>query len=96
MGRPTVTGVMRDEAWFYSAYRVSSFAYRAPRIVEREIVAVSFDDEGVVQNIERFALEDGEVVTLSRRVTESGISDVTLIDQILRNFGRLDLGNIGG
>ena len=42
----------------------------------REIVAITFDDSGVVRNIERFGLEDGNVVALSRRVTDSNVQGV--------------------
>lgn len=96
IGRPSAAGLVRDEAWFYVASRVRNFAYRAPEVVEREIVAISFNSAGVVENIERFGLEDGQVVPLSRRVTTSTIRDVTLLTQILRNFGRLDIGNMLG
>ncbi|QBY00751.1 outer membrane protein assembly factor BamE [Rhodophyticola sp. CCM32] len=96
IGTPGAAGVMRDEAWFYTDYRVRNFIYRAPQITERNIIAVSFDDEGVVQNIERFGLEDGQVVRLSRRVTDGGIEEVTLLRQILQNFGRIDVASILG
>lgn len=96
IGQPSASGVIRDEAWFYTAYRVRSFAYRAPEVIERDVVAVSFDDDGVVSNIERFGLEDGQFVQLSRRVTDGGIGEVSILTQILGNFGRLDVGNIIG
>lgn len=96
VGQPSAAGVIREDAWFYAAYRVRNFAYQAPEVIERDIVAITFDDEGVVQNIERFGLEDGQFVQLSRRVTGGGIGEVTILTQILRNFGRLDVGNIIG
>ena len=96
IGQPSASGVIRDDAWFYAAYRVRSFAYQAPEVIERDIVAISFDTDGVVQNIERFGLEDGQLVQLSRRVTDGGIGEVTILTQILRNFGRIDVGNVLG
>lgn len=93
IGTPGVSGVMRDEAWFYTAYRVRNYAYRAPEITERQILAVSFDSAGRVSNLEEFGLEDGRVVQLSRRVTTSSVQDLGFLRQILANFGRIDLGN---
>jgi outer membrane protein assembly factor BamE (lipoprotein component of BamABCDE complex) len=93
IGVPTASGVMRDEAWFYAAYRVRNFAYRAPDIFERQIVAISFSDGGTVTNVERFGLEDGRIVQLSRRVTESSVQDVGFLRQILSNFGRINVGD---
>lgn len=94
VGEPSASGVIRNDAWFYAQYRVRNFAYQAPQVVERDIVAITFDPDGVVQNIERFSLEDGQLVQLSRRVTDAGVGDVTILTQILRNFGRLDVGSI--
>lgn len=94
LGEPSASGVIRNDAWFYTQYRVRSFAYQAPQVIERDIVAITFDEDGVVRNIERFGLEDGQIVQLSRRVTDGGIGEVTVLTQILRNFGRLDVGRI--
>lgn len=95
-GSPGTGGVMRDEAWFYTQYRVRNYTYNAPEVIERDIVAISFSDAGQVTNIERFGLEDGQLVQLSRRVTESSVRDVSFLRSILSNFGRINLGDIGG
>lgn len=96
-GAPGAGGVMRDEAWFYTQYRVRNFTYNAPEVIERDIIAISFSDAGRVTNIERFGLEDGQLVQLSRRVTESSVRDISFLRSILSNFGRINLGDaVGG
>ena len=92
VGRPTSSGVLQDRAWYYVGSRVRTWAFTAPETVEREIVAISFAEDGTVVNIERFGLEDGQVVALSRRITETSIREFGLIQNILRNFGRIDIG----
>lgn len=95
IGRPSATGgVLRDEAWIYSAYRVRNYTYQAPVVIERDVVAISFDEGGTVSNVERFGLEDGQLVQLSRRVTESSVRDLGFFRQLLRNVGRIDLGQL--
>lgn len=98
VGRPSTSGVLRDTAWYYVGSKVRHFGARKPKEIERQVVAISFaGQDGTVTNIERFGLEDGQVVTLSRRVTETTVRDVTFIRQIIRNFGRIDLGDaLGG
>ncbi len=96
-GSPGSAGVVRDEAWFYTQYRVRNFTYNAPQVIERDIVAISFSDAGRVTNIERFGLEDGQIIQLSRRVTEASVRDIGFLSQILSNFGRISLGDaVGG
>jgi len=87
VGRPTVTGVLAGGDWFYVQSRWRNYAYRAPQEIDRQVVAIRFDNNGVVQNIERFGLEDGRVVVLSRRVTDSNIKGVSFIGQLLGNLG---------
>jgi len=93
IGRPTASGVVGENTWFYVASRQRFYTYQAPEVIEREIVAISFDERGVVQNIRELGLEDGQVVRLSRRVTESNIQEVTFLRQLLGNFGRINIGD---
>lgn len=91
IGQPSTAGVMSDETWFYIASRQRHFAYRAPEVVERDIVAISFDGDGTVQNIRELGLEDGQVVRFSRRVTESNIQEMTFLRQLVGNIGRVNI-----
>lgn len=92
VGRPSASGVLRGNAWYYIQSRVRSFAWRAPETIERQLVAISFAEDGTIENIERFGLEQGRVVPLSRRVTKTSIREFGLIQQLLRNFGRINIG----
>jgi outer membrane protein assembly factor BamE (lipoprotein component of BamABCDE complex) len=93
VGRPTTGGVMRDDSWYYVQSRIRQFGPARPEVIDRELVAVSFaGEDGTVTNIERFGLRDGRPVALSRRVTKTTIREFGLIQQLLRNFGRIDVG----
>lgn len=89
VGRPSTVGVIEDRAWYYVSGRQRVSGIREPEFVERQLVAITFDARGVVTGIERFGLEQGRVVPLSRRTTESTVGDTTFIRQLLGNFGRL-------
>jgi outer membrane protein assembly factor BamE (lipoprotein component of BamABCDE complex) len=92
IGRPSTSGVLEGDAWYYVRERVRHAGPLPPETVERELVAISFGGDGTVANVERFGLQDGRVVTLSRRVTETTVRDYGLLQQLLRNFGRIDVG----
>jgi outer membrane protein assembly factor BamE (lipoprotein component of BamABCDE complex) len=93
VGRPSAAGLLNDEGWYYVQSRYRQMGPRAPQEIERQVVAISFDEKGTLTNIERFGLQDGRVVTLSRRVTETNIKGASLIRQLLRNFGRFNPGD---
>lgn len=88
IGNPTALGVLEDSSWYYVESRFRHFGFQAPKEIERQVVAISFDNSGRVANIERFGLEDGRVVTLSRRVTESSTVKISFLRQLFGNLGR--------
>ena len=47
-----------DRGWYYVRSDYERFLWRAPVEVSREVVVVSFADNGQVENIERFGLEE--------------------------------------
>ncbi|MBD3765029.1 MAG: outer membrane protein assembly factor BamE [Rhodobacterales bacterium] len=89
VGRPAAAGLLNDTGWFYVQSRWEQRGARAPQEIDRKVVAITFDDQGVVQNLGRYGLQDGNVVILSRRVTETNIRGVSFIAQLLGNVGRL-------
>ncbi|MXQ07090.1 outer membrane protein assembly factor BamE [Alphaproteobacteria bacterium GH1-50] len=94
IGRPGTTGVIQDTGWYYVRSDYERFLWREPVEVDREVVAISFTGSGVVSNIERFGLEDGRIVALNRRVTDSNIEGVSFLRQLFSNFGNLSAGDI--
>ena len=87
VGRPGMGGVMEGSGWFYVQSDWEHRGWRAPREIDRQVVAISFDARDRVTNIERFGLEDGQVVALSRRVTDSGPRP-SLLSQVLSVLGQ--------
>jgi len=57
--------------------------------MSREVVVVSFDGQDVLRETARYGLEDGRVVPISRRTTDTTIHNVSLIQQLLRNVGNI-------
>ena len=94
VGPPTTTGTVSGDTLYYVQSERSSFGPFEPEITSREVVAISFTPAGVLSNIERFGLQDGRVVVLSRRITDDGIADVTFIGQLLGTIGRIDAGQL--
>ncbi|SNS73906.1 outer membrane protein assembly factor BamE [Tropicimonas sediminicola] len=93
VGTPSSAGVLNNSGYYYVSQRMRTFGYQETEIVDRQIVAISFDSNGVVTNVERFGLQDGKVVALSRRVTDSNIQGLGFLAQLLGNVGRFDIGS---
>ena len=96
IGTPTAGGVLNDQGFYYVTSRFRHYGFWEPEEISREVLAISFDGRGVVSNIERFGLEDGQVVTLSRRVTDDNLPDTTFLRQLFGNIGNFDAGALFG
>jgi len=92
LGRPGIGGVLEGSGWFYVQSDWQERPLRAPLEVRREVVAVSFDNRGVVSNVERFGLQDGEVVQLSRRVTDTGPRGPGFLRSVFSALGQFGPG----
>lgn len=92
VGRPTSTGLLTGGAWYYVGSKFRHYGARAPKEVERQVMVISFDDQGVVENVEYFGLERGEVVVISRRVTRSSVKGLGIVRQLLSNVGNFSAG----
>ena len=87
IGGPSTAGVLQDGAWYWISSRVRYRTYRKPEMISRTIVAISFDNNDRVENIERFGIEDGRIISFSRRVTSSGVGSTTFFSQLISNLG---------
>ena len=95
-GPPTSGGLVDNSAFYYVSSTFRHFGAKEPLETDREVLAISFDSNGLVSNIERYGLQDGAVIVLSRRVTASSVSESTFIRQLLGSIGRVNAGDFLG
>ncbi|MFT6674772.1 MAG: outer membrane protein assembly factor BamE (lipoprotein component of BamABCDE complex) [Sulfitobacter sp.] len=89
VGTPASAGLLTNSGYYYVRSRQRSIGPLATREIDRQVLAISFSEKGIVQNVERFGLEKGQVVPLERRVTSSAVSNKTFLRQLLGNIGRI-------
>lgn len=88
IGQPGMGGVVEGSGWYYVQSDWRQMGPRAAVEVDRQVVAITFDQRNVVSNVERFGLADGEIVALSRRVTDTGPRGMTVLQSIFGVLGR--------
>ena len=92
IGVPSAGGLLKGGDYYYVRSRMKHLGMLEPQEVERQVLAISFDGGDVVKNIERFGLEDGQVVPLARRVTSSSVEGKGFLRQLLGNLGNFNPG----
>lgn len=96
IGVPSSAGVLRESGYYYVESEVRHFAWKRPEVVGREVLAITFDEAGVVNNLVTYGLEDGKVVPLTRRVTQTGDGDIGFIRKLFGNLGGLSADQLFG
>ena len=54
--------------------------------------ALTFDDRGILQEVQNVGLEDGEEIQIVERETPTMGRELSLIEQLIGNMGRFDRG----
>lgn len=88
LGSPSTVATFSDSAWYYIGQRTEDYAFYKPKVMERQVVVVQFDEEGRVAEVKRLDKEDGKSIEMVARTTPSVSRDLSLMQQIFGNLGR--------
>lgn len=92
LGSPSSVAMFGEEVWYYISERKETTAFFAPELAERNVVIVRFDEEGVVSAVDKLGMTDGRIIEPVERETPTAGNEMTIIQQLLGNFGRFTGG----
>jgi outer membrane protein assembly factor BamE (lipoprotein component of BamABCDE complex) len=90
LGTPSSVATFSDKTWYYISRRTEQLAFFDPDVVDQQVVAIGFDDGGVVRNVARSNLADARQVEPSERVTPAAGRELGILEQLLGNLGRFN------
>jgi outer membrane protein assembly factor BamE (lipoprotein component of BamABCDE complex) len=88
LGTPSSVMPFSDNTWIYIQRKTSTVAFFEPKVLEQNVVAVDFDDAGVVSDVRRYTLEDGKLIDPVTRKTPAPGKELTFMEQLVGNIGR--------
>ena len=88
LGSPSAVGTFDSATWYYITRKTEQVAFFAEEVVDQQVVAVDFDDKGVLKGVRRFTLDDANEIQLVDRQTPSRGKELTLLQQLFGNIGR--------
>ncbi len=84
LGTPSTTATFDNEVFYYiSQKRVRPVAFMKPRLVDQQILAVYFGDDGRVNQIARYGMRDGKLFDFISRTTPTGGKDQNFLSQMI-------------
>jgi outer membrane protein assembly factor BamE (lipoprotein component of BamABCDE complex) len=57
IGRPSSTGVFSDTGWYYVSTTIKRHMYHAPKVIDRRVVAIEFDQNDIVTAMNEYPTE---------------------------------------
>lgn len=87
IGRPVTYGLLDDNTWFYVQTQVEHLTYNPPKVIDRTVVAIDFDEDGVVTAVNSYGLEDGRIINLNTRVTENDSQRRGILERFFGSIG---------
>ncbi|MEL3892336.1 outer membrane protein assembly factor BamE [Ferrovibrio sp. MS7] len=97
IGSPSTTSTFQQwgTTWYYISSETEAVAFMAPELIDQQVLAISFDKDGKVKEIKRYGMKDGRQVAFVERETPTKGKDMTILEQLLGNFGRFNNQNTG-
>ena len=99
IGSPTTRATFDDNTWLYIGEMTKPVIGGTNEVRSQEVVALRFDNAGVLRGIERKSKKDSLPVSVVARTTPSPGNDATFLQQVLGNVGRFTPGtatSLGG
>ncbi len=94
LGSPSTTSALAGDAFYYISQTIEENPIMGRSVTDQRVLAVYFDDKGLVKQIANYGLQDGKVFDFIERKTRTGGADLNLISQIFKGVGRVNpLGN---
>jgi outer membrane protein assembly factor BamE (lipoprotein component of BamABCDE complex) len=85
LGSPSTTATIGGEAFYYiSQHATRAVAFLNQSVVEQKVIAVYFDEKGLVKEVANYGLQDGKVFDYISRKTKTSGADYGLLSQILK------------
>jgi outer membrane protein assembly factor BamE (lipoprotein component of BamABCDE complex) len=92
LGSPTAKATFDDNSWIYISETTRPRIARTQGVLNQNVVVLTFNTQGVLQDVKRLNEDDSLPVTVVSRVTPSPGSESSVMQQLLGNIGRFGPG----
>ena len=93
IGLPATAGL--EGSFYYVKSTFNAPGFRSAQIIDRTVVLLSFDKHNFLRNIETFSVDKKNVVRLDYRVTETGLENKNILQQIIGSISGPSASSLG-
>lgn len=91
LGSPSSPATFDDSSWYYVSQRTERKSFYQEEVVDQQVVAITFDQQGLVEDVERVDLAGARPVEPVERRTPTEGNELSVFEQFIGNVGRFNL-----
>ncbi len=89
VGSPSTVAAFDNNTWYYFTSTTETISFFRPDVVEKKLIAIKFDESGIVKEVRDVDLSDAKDVEYVERITPTSGQSASFLQQIFGNFGRM-------
>lgn len=86
LGTPDTTGTLGGDVFYYISSKRKTMPAGRPKVIDRKIVAVYFDQNQAVKEVGHYGLKDGRVIDFADGETPTFGRKLTALEQLFGNI----------
>lgn len=91
LGPPTSTNLfIQQDTWYYIGEKTEKTSFFNPKVLERIVVEINFDKDGVAQKIHMYDQKDGYQIEPDKAFTPTYGRDPGFLADVFGNFGKYE------
>jgi outer membrane protein assembly factor BamE (lipoprotein component of BamABCDE complex) len=90
LGSPSTTATVQfqGDSYYYISSKIKTSSFLENEELDRQILAVRFNQYDQVQSFGQYTLQDGQVIDMNTRETPSRGRELTVLQQMFGNLGK--------
>jgi outer membrane protein assembly factor BamE (lipoprotein component of BamABCDE complex) len=92
LGSPSTVATFDNSRWYYVSQTTEQKTWYQRRITAQDVVAIDFDDQGIVREIGVADLTMAQAVQPDPETTRTLGNELTVFQQVIGNIGRFNPG----
>jgi len=96
LGSPSTKSSYGEQIWYYISNNQEREILANDDMLAQEVLAIYFNEDDKVYNVETYGLQDAKNVAFIERKTPTAGHELTAIEQLLGNVGRFTPDALGG
>ena len=96
LGSPSTTASVnyQGDSYYYISSTTEQSAFLNAKEVDRQIIAIRFDQNEQVASLGQYGLDDGKIIDINSRTTPTKGRELTMLQQLFGNIGKPGAGGV--